>query len=85
MTTARPERIGANKRGFSIREAFSVSQPPPQRKAMQANVHTPERLPNETREAYKARRAASKEQVNAVKRGTLIWDSLRKGTRHGSF
>lgn len=52
---------------------------------MQANVHTPERLPNETREAYKARRAASKEQVNAVKRGTLIWDSLRKGTRHGSF
>jgi hypothetical protein len=52
---------------------------------MQANLHTPERLPNETREGYKARRAASKEQVNSVKRGTLIWDSLREGTRHWSF
>lgn len=52
---------------------------------MQANLHTPERLTNETREGYKARRVASKTLLNSVKRGTLIWDSLRKGTRHGSF
>lgn len=65
-----------------MRFVFSTTT---KKEAMQANIHTPERLPNETREGYKARRVASKTLLNSVKRGTLIWDSLRKGTRHGSF
>jgi hypothetical protein len=41
----------------------------------------PERGKNETREDYKARRAAGNQYAkNYIKRGTLFHDSLRAGT-----
>lgn len=47
---------------------------------MSDNIFIPHRLELETQEEYRTRQKAVKSKLKELKRGTVFWDSRKKGT-----